>query len=253
VAYRRALDEKFMNAAHLQLLHCFHLAVAGRSVAVPMSAQRLLAFLALHPHALRRVHVAGSLWLDSPEDRAFASLRSALWRLQRAGADVIETRGPLLALAPWVRVDIRDAAVLARSLLAGCAGGRVPAGEWGVLAGDLLPDWDEDWVIVEREHHRQLSLQALERLAERLLEAGVLGQALEVALGIYVREPLRESAHRLLIRVHLADGNANEAIRQYRLFERLTLSRIGLPPSTQMRDLVRDLVVDERAVPGAAA
>ena len=79
-----------------------------------MSAQRVLAFLALHPHALRRAHVAGSLWLDRPEERAFANLRSALWRLQQAGGDVVEANGALLGLAPWVRVDFRDAACLSR-------------------------------------------------------------------------------------------------------------------------------------------
>jgi DNA-binding SARP family transcriptional activator len=240
-----------MNAASLQLLHCFHLAVAGRTVALPMSAQRVLAFLALHPHALRRVHVAGSLWLDSPEERAFASLRSALWRLQQAGGDVVEANGALLGLAPWVQVDFREAACVSRALLDG-ADPR-PQVDWGVLAGDLLPDWDDEWVIVEREHHRGLSLQALERLSERLLAAGALAQALEVALAVYVREPLRETAHRLLIRVHLAEGNAYEAIRQYRLYERLARTQLGLPPSAQMAALVRDLLPGDVLVPGAAA
>ncbi len=242
-----------MNAATLQLLHCFHLAVAGRTVALPMSAQRVLAFLALHPHALRRVHVAGSLWLDSPEERASASLRSALWRLQQAGGDVVEANGALLGLAPWVRVDFREAACLSRALLdAGGADPR-PQVEWGVLSGELLPDWDDEWVIVEREHHRGLSLQAMERLSERLLGAGALAQALEVALAVYVREPLRETAHRLMIRVHLAEGNAYEAIRQYRLYERLALTQLGLPPSAQMAALVRDLLPGDVLVPGAAA
>jgi DNA-binding SARP family transcriptional activator len=84
----------------LRLLDCFALTCDGRSVSVPGSAQRLLAYLALHPYPLRRAHVAGSLWLDSPEERAHASLRSALWRVQQAAADVIEVRGAQLALAP---------------------------------------------------------------------------------------------------------------------------------------------------------
>jgi DNA-binding SARP family transcriptional activator len=232
-----------MNAAHLQLLHSFHLAVGGRSVALPMSAQRLLAFMALHPHALRRVHVAGSLWLDSPEERAFASLRSTLWRLQQSAGDVVSASGPLLSLAPWVRVDVREAACLSRALLDADDGGLAPAVEWAVLTGELLPGWDEDWVIVEREHHRHLSLHAMERLSERLLAAGALAQALEVALAVYAREPLRETAHRLLVRVHLAEGNVAEAIRQYRLYERMALHQLGLPPSAQMRELLSGVMI----------
>jgi DNA-binding SARP family transcriptional activator len=246
-------DEKFMKANRLQLLDCFQLVCAGSPVMLPMSAQRLIAFLALHPHPLRRVHVAGALWLDSPEERAFASLRSALWRLQGAGRDLVETHGGQLGLHPCLRVDYREAAGLSRALLDRPAAGPRPDADWGALTGELLPDWDDDWVIVEREHHRHLSLQAMETLSERLLAAGALPQALEVALAVFSREPLRETAHRLLIRVHLADGNSFEAIRQYRLYERLTLARIGLPPSSQMRELVRDLLPSALLAPGAAA
>ena len=234
---------------NLRLLDCFSLTCEGRQIAVPRSAQRLLAFLALHPHPLRRAHVAGSLWLDSPEERAYASLRSALWRLQAAGADVIEVRDAQLGLAPCVRVDLREAACLSRTLLDGRAVDLQAVVDWATLTGELLPDWDEDWVIVEREHHRQMSLGAMEALSERYLTAGTLPQALEIALAVFAREPLRETAHRLMIRVHLADGNSFEAIRQYHLYERLALARIGIPPSAQMRALVSGLLPHDLAVP----
>jgi DNA-binding SARP family transcriptional activator len=239
-------DENFMNA-HLRVLDCFSLTCDGRHVGVPRSAQRLLAFLALHRHPVRRLFVAGSLWLDSPEERAYASLRSALWRLQAAGADVIEVRDAHLALAPSVRVDHREAAGLSRALLDRRGADLQTVADWALLAGELLPDWDEEWVIVEREHHRQLSLQAMEALSERMLTAGTLPQALEVALAVFAREPLRETAHRLMIRVHIADGNSFEAIRQYQLYERLTLTRIGIPPSPRMRALVSHLLPEELA------
>jgi DNA-binding SARP family transcriptional activator len=243
-------DEKFMKS-NLQLLDCFSLTCDGRHVAVPRSAQRLLAFLALHPHPVRRAHVAGCLWLDSSEERAYASLRSALWRLQAAGADLIEVHDAQIGLAPSVRVDYRDAACLSRALLDGRGADLQAVADWATLAGELLPDWDEDWVIVEREHHRHLSLKAMEALSERMLTAGTLSQALEIALAVFAREPLRETAHRLMIRVHLADGNSFEAIRQYHLYERLTLTRIGIPPSALMRELVSGLLQDDLALPAA--
>jgi DNA-binding SARP family transcriptional activator len=233
----------------LRLLDCFSLRCDGRQISVPPSAQRLLAFLALRPHPVRRAHVAGSLWLDSPEERAYASLRSALWRLQAAGADVVEVRDAELRLAPSLRVDYRDAAGLSRALLDERGADLQAVADWALLAGELLPDWDDEWVIVEREHHRQLSLQAMEALSERMLSAGTLPQALEVALAVFAREPLRETAHRLMIRVHLADGNSFEAIRQYQLYERLALTRIGIRPSAQMRELVSHLLPEELAIP----
>ena len=234
--------------SNLRLLDCFSLTCDGRHISVPRSAQRLLAFLALHEHPVRRSHVAGCLWLDSPEERAYASLRSALWRLQAAGAEVIEVRDAQLRLVPSVRVDFREAACLSRALLDDRGVDLQAVVDWALLAGELLPDWDDEWAIVEREHHRQLSMQAMEALSERMLTAGTLPQALEVALAVFAREPLRETAHRLMIRVHLADGNSFEAIRQYRLYERLAMTRIGIPPSPQMRELVSGLLPAELAI-----
>ncbi|MGH8932082.1 MAG: hypothetical protein ACRDZO_16045 [Egibacteraceae bacterium] len=69
----------------LALMGGFGLLKHGVEVAVPLSAQRLLAFLALHRHPAPRAHVAGGLWPDSTQACSAASLRSALWRLRRPG------------------------------------------------------------------------------------------------------------------------------------------------------------------------
>jgi DNA-binding SARP family transcriptional activator len=105
----------------------------------------------------------------------------------------------------------------------------------------LLPDWYDDWVLMERERHRQLSLHALEALAEKLIAVAQHGRAIGVALAAVANEPLRESAHRILIRAHLAEGNVGEAVRQYRLYRRLLRRQLGLDPSPQMEALVRGL------------
>jgi DNA-binding SARP family transcriptional activator len=43
------------------------------------------------------------------------------------------------------------------------------------------------------------------------------------------------------MQVHLAEGNAGEALRQYDAFRRLLRSELGLPPSPAMRRLVAEL------------
>jgi DNA-binding SARP family transcriptional activator len=229
----------------LSLLNAFELRCAGEPVPLPLSAQRLLAFLALHERPLLRPFVAGTLWLDTPEDRASANLRSSLWRLHRPGHRLVEATNLQLRLAPDVHIDVRETAALARELLTGPDGRdetRIDLDGAG-LTGELLPDWYDDWVLIERERLRQLSLHALEALGERLIAAGELTGALEAALAAVAIEPLRESAHRLLIRVHLAEGNAGEAIRQYRFCRRLLREQLALAPSPQLTELVRDLTV----------
>jgi DNA-binding SARP family transcriptional activator len=51
-------------------------------------------------------------------------------------------------------------------------------------------------------------------------------------------EPLRESAHRALVRVHLAQGNVAEAVRAYESFRALLAADLGVEPTAQMDALV---------------
>ena len=70
------------------------------------------------------------------------------------------------------------------------------------------------------------------------MRAGKVARALEAALSAVRAEPLRESAHRVLIRVHLAEGNRGEAIRQYELCRRLLRERLGVEPTEQLERLL---------------
>jgi DNA-binding SARP family transcriptional activator len=221
-----------VNRTILKLLGGFDLVYRGRSVALPLSAQRLVAFVALHERPPLRSYAAGSLWLDSPEERANANLRSALWRLNRNGERVVTCTGQRLALHPGVVVDLREAEALAHSVLSGHDDGDLEV-EPSALSGDLLPGWYDDWILFERERFRQLRLRALDTLCDRLTDAGRLDAALDAGLAAVAGEPLRESSHRAVIRAHLADGNVAEAVRQYRLCRQLLNDHLGLEPSDQ--------------------
>jgi DNA-binding SARP family transcriptional activator len=232
----------------LRLLDGFELVVAGEPVALPTSCQRLLAFLALQEKPVQRSYVAGTLWTDSPEQRAHANLRSALWRVRRFGP-LVRTTGSRLLLDPRVALDVRTADELALRAL---VDPRPETLDLGLLVttGDLLPDWYDDWVDFARERHRQLRLRTLDAIAERLADRGHLQLALAAALAAVASEPLRESAHRAVIRVHLAEGNAGEAIRQYRLYRRLLGDRLGLAPSAQIQGLIAALDRNGSVTPG---
>jgi len=105
-------------------------------------------------------------------------------------------------------------------------------------SAELLPDWYDDWVVNERERFRQLRVHALERLCERLTSEQRFTEAVETGLAAVEGEPLRESAHRALIRVHLAEENPSEAVRHYELFTDLLSTNLGLRPSRQLTALV---------------
>lgn len=217
------------------LLDGFELVAGSNHAQLPHGAQRVVAFIALHDRPLLRSYVAGSLWLDSGEARAAANLRSALWRIHRVEPRLIDASGSSLRLGSEVSVDVRQMEAAARALLQGEPDTDL---ELAQLAGDLLPDWYDDWVLFERECFRQLRLRALEALCERLMRAGRLAEALEIGLQCVAGEPLRESAHRAVMRAYLADGNQAEAIRQYRLCERVLGEQLGICPSAQTQELL---------------
>jgi DNA-binding SARP family transcriptional activator len=218
-------------------LRSFTLQSGHRRVELPLSVQRLVTFLSLHEHPLHRQHVAGTLWPETTDQRAAANLRSALWRLNQLDCPVVTTSGCSLMISPDVTVDVRRSATLAHELLRETEDDP-PAVDPSLFAYDLLPDWYDDWLVVEREQFRQLRLRALEWLCARLTAVRRFGAAVEAAMAAIAGEPLRESAHRALAAVHLAEGNRAEAVRQYRFYERLLEDELGFSPSAQFQQLV---------------
>jgi len=217
------------SRARLRLLDGFEFEQDGARVELPLGTQRLVAFLAFHERPLLRAYVAGCLWLDKSSERSYANLRSALWRLRRPAVGLIDCQGHHLRLAADVDVDLRHLVRLARSHLDD--GGDPTEATVVLLKGDLLPDWYDDWVVVERERLRQLRLHALEAHCVRLTGCGRFGEAVDVGMAAVSAEPLRESAHRALIAAHLAEGNTVEAARQYVRFRDLAWDELGVEPS----------------------
>jgi DNA-binding SARP family transcriptional activator len=238
----------------LTLLSGFELGIDGRPVPLAPSGQRLIAFLALQDRWTPRSLCAGTLWPDSPEVHAAANLRSVLWRLNVSPHPLVHTSRSDLRLASSVWVDVHEMTRGAEGLFhaagphAGTEDGSALEVDRGAFDDDLLPDWTDDWVMVERERLRQLRLHALEVLCDRLTDARRFGEAVQAGLAAVRAEPLRESAQRSLIRAHLAEGNLGEALRQYRSFRQLLQEELGVAPSPELEDLV--VPIDRLALSG---
>jgi DNA-binding SARP family transcriptional activator len=236
------LSERCDQRVELGLLGGLRLELGGVPLLVSSGAQRLIAFLAIAARPVSRAYVAGSLWPDVTERRAAASLRSALWRLGRLPVPVVVARQGRIGLDVCVEVDLNDAMAAANRWMSGAVlPSDVDAGP-AALEGELLPDWYDDWVTAERERFRQLRLHGLEAMSLLMVREGRTGDALLAALAAVVADPLRESAHRALINVHLAEGNVAEALRQARRYERLLADELGVAPSSRLAALITPLV-----------
>lgn len=228
----------------LSVLGSFGFSVEGkRRRGLPHGSQRLLAFLALQDRPTTRTAIAGTLWPDASEEHAHASLRSALSRLNGIKGTVIEVTSHELCLADGVHVDIRDARQLAHRLIKPGTDLPLDLGDEAIaiLSVDLLPDWYDDWAVIEAEEWRQLRLHALDTLAEGLTAAGRYADATSAALAAVKAEPLRETAHAVLIRVYLAEGNRSEALFAYEKYRKLLHDQLGVKPTALIQSLVQDL------------
>ncbi len=238
-------DEADQADLEVRVLGTFRFWAGGNALpAVLGGSQRLLALLGLRDRALMRASVAGTLWPESTEDHAYSSLRSALGRLTHIARDAVVITPLDLCLADDVTVDIRSSRELAHRLLDPghtLCEADLSADAVCALSVDVLPDWYDDWVLVEAEEWRQLRLHALEALADRLLTNGRFGEATGAALAAVRAEPLRESARAAVIRVHLAEGNQSEALNEFGRYRALLQTELGLEPTARLHELIAGL------------
>jgi DNA-binding SARP family transcriptional activator len=233
-------EAAFSSQVRVSLLGGFEVTCDSGVVRLPVGAHRLVALLCLRNRLTHRAYVAGTLWPDATESRAGASLRSLLWRIRRT-AGLVEATRTHLRLASSVVTDVQDF-VAASERVAHRSTDREDADFAEIARSDeLLPGWCEEWVLIERERLRQVRLHALESLCEMLVATGNLGRAVEAGLAAVAVEPLRESAHRALIRADLADGNQADAIRHFGMYRQRLRDELGLKPTAQIEDLIRGL------------
>jgi DNA-binding SARP family transcriptional activator len=234
------------GAWRLTLFGGFRLSDQTGALNVPRASQRILAFLALLGTRDRR-YVANMLWPDGTEAHALGSLRSALWRLGEERANIVCADDTTLAVHPSLSVDVHEFHDCATALSDGLAV-RLDHAKATLAMPPLLPGWYDDWVLLAEERIRQRRLHALEMLADQYSAIGNFAAALDAAHLAIATEPLRESAHRTAIRVHLAEGNLNEAVKHFDRFATKLVAEVGIQPTDQLRDLITPLVTRGREI-----
>lgn len=225
----------------LRLLGGWQLVVDGGDVPLHHREQRLVALLGLTGRG-PRAHVAGTLWPESTDARALASLRRAVLQTQQQCPGLLRADRTEVGLDPDVEVDVDDvrrAAVLTELPMPGDEAEALLA----ALVGDpLLPAWYDDWVLPERERLEQVRVRALERIARHAFEIGDLVQAVDAARAAVDVEPLSESARELTIRAHLGQGDRGAAVREFQRYRDRMREELGVPPSARIARLVEPLL-----------
>jgi DNA-binding SARP family transcriptional activator len=225
----------------ITLLGGFATEIGGRTVELPAASQRVVAFLAIHRDGTGRLRIGNTLWPDADDAHAYASVRSALWRMRGSADGILRPPATTLRLAEDVEVDLWEAERVAGAALDGTLGAEASASASRSLSEDLLPDWDEAWLYFERERFRELRVHALEALCGSLSRRGAHAEAIRCGLLAIQAEPLRESAHVALMRAHLAEGNRAQALRHYEFLVTMLADELGVSPGEETQRLAAGL------------
>jgi DNA-binding SARP family transcriptional activator len=238
----------------IRVVGSLELTLDGESLQAPSGrpARSLLGWLATHPGNHPRGVVAAALWPDVTDESARASLRTALSAVRDslgAGAEIAlaadrQTIG--LGAMPEVSVDVREFDALLDA--------RRPAQALAAIGdGELLPGLDSDWVLRERDRHRDRVGDAMAQLARHARAAGDRDTALTWLKRRAGLDPFDEGAHRELIEELDRAGDRAAALSVYnRLSERLR-RELAVAPSAATRRLAASLRTSEPAPAAAAA
>ena len=91
----------------------------------------------------------------------------------------------------------------------------------------------EEWLHAERERLHTVALDVLERWLAEAARAGQLDAALEAGRRALAIDPVRESVHRALMRVHDRRGERAAVARQYQACVDVLKSELSTVPAPE--------------------
>lgn len=227
---------------------------AGRSVVFRgTKSGTLLAYLALYPDQIHsREIVAERLWPDGDPAANRNRLRQKLLVLRREiqEAGLLEeallnvSRDTLHLRTENISTDL----TLYRRALAEAKRASSPdakekyLSEAAVLyAGPLLQEYDEFWILTEREYLENRHVEILRELAALRQARGDLNGAEECLRALLALDPMREEAHTDLMRLYAAKGLPSQVRKQYQELERVLREEFDDAPSEATRQLAEEL------------
>jgi DNA-binding SARP family transcriptional activator/predicted ATPase len=211
--------------------------------------QSLIAYLILHGDTPQpREHLAFTLWPASRESQARTNLRQLLHNLKRAlpaecqslETDHFTVEWRQHASCPVDVVEFQAALAEAAAARSAKDNGReiqFLSAAAQLYEDDLLPAIYDDWLTPLREEYKRQISEALHRLASIFEEQHDYAQAIPWADRLVALDPLGESHHQLLIRLHAANKDRASALRAYHQCMRVLRREMGVEPGATTQEL----------------
>ena len=240
----------------VQLCGAFFVEIEGERLdgALPGRQGRLiLAYLTLNRNRpVERATLVEVLWPDERPSGAETTLRGLIFRMRQAlGGGCLTGKSQVRLKLPegaWIDVEAARGAIheaesaIARDL---------PRRAWlpariahSIADAGFMPGHEGDWIDEQRRELADVSLRALDCIAEAGLQLGGAEAAAAERAGraLIAAAPYRESGYRHLIRALDAADNPAEAVRVYEDARALFREELGISPSASLRDLHAQLI-----------
>ena len=222
-------------------------------------AKALLAYLALHPNkAQQRETLAELLWADCNSSQAKQSLRQTLSALRKVfdkDESIIDADQQTIFLhLDSLEIDVlnfddlcnqKDEVSLQKAL--------------ELYQGELLEglytrsQGFDDWLEIERSQRREKVLQVMDVLLEKVQSENQMEQVIRLGIKMTALDPLRESAHRVLMDAYNKQGRRHAALKQYRLCQQLLRDDLSIAPEEATQALYQAIFRQQKSPQNQAA
>jgi DNA-binding SARP family transcriptional activator len=211
-------------------------------------ARALLAILICESGPVHREKLMEWLWPHLPEQRALSTLYSTVYTLRRrlepegghgASASFVRADGEAYRL-DWQRgdfLDVTEFLSLARAAeQPGDAGARLErllAAE-AAYTGPFLPQWPyAEWASVRRSEVEETYQAIAGELASALASSSQTSAAISLYRRLLTIDPERETWHRALMEIFIAQGERSMAAHQFQLCRKILIENLGMGPSPE--------------------
>jgi predicted ATPase/DNA-binding SARP family transcriptional activator len=212
-------------------------------------ARELLHFLLMVPRATKE-QIGLALWPDASAAQVRNNFHVTLHHLRRALGDrrwiVFDEDGYRLERTPapdaCLDADV-DAVLAAAESLRRAARRQTPLSPealdaaragLGRLQGELAEGMTAgDWLVEHQDRVRAAWADGMQALAQQLSAAGRHDEAAEALDALLARDPLREAAHRELMRAYVARGEPARALRHFEALTAMLRREVGAAPARE--------------------
>lgn len=235
----------------LEMLGTFEAKSQGRVVSRFRTRRvaSLLAYLALHPKRVQtRDEISDLFWPGSDEAVGRRNLRQAIHSLKKVlepppaeEGSVLRIRTGVISLNPE-GIDT-DAAELERLVEAARLKNN-PEEKMAALRkaialyrGDLLPGFDDLWVMNERFRMEDLYLSSLKLAVRTSIQLNLNDEATQFLRLAIAKEPLDESLQKMLIKQYLLISRPKRALEQFEEYAQILSSELSSSPNSELQTL----------------